>query len=138
MERISRASAFVLLVSYQRRWLTLLANLFAAWVLTGAAVAAPAPLTSDDVAVGGVSLELPVKLPADGKFRTVLTIKNLEFSSGEAARAHLLGVLSMKNEAATGRAVVKLRMAINGEPMEYVFSHTIAAQTHASHPIPCN
>jgi hypothetical protein len=105
------------------------------------ATAAPAmarPLTSDDAALGGVELAKPVTLPADGKFRTVLTIRNLAFSKGEAARALLWGVLSMKNNAATGSDLVKLRMSVNGTPEDHVFSQTIAAQSFASHPIPCN
>jgi hypothetical protein len=111
--------------------------LFLAVAGNGSAMAGPAPLTSDDIAVGGVSLEALMKLPADGKYRTVLAIKNLEFGPGEAARAQLSGVLSMKNNA-RGSTLVRLRMSVNDEPMEYVFSHTIPAQAHASVPIRCN
>jgi hypothetical protein len=96
------------------------------------------PLTSDDAALGGVELVKPVSLPADGKFRTVLTIKGVRFGSGEDARALLWGVLSMRNNAAAGSARVKARMAVNGVPEEHVFSQTVVAKAYASHPIPCD
>ena len=96
------------------------------------------PLTSDDAVLGGVELAKPVQLPTDGKFRTVLTIKGVSFSAGENARALLWGVLSVRNSAASGIALVRARMAVNGIPEEDVFSQTVAAKAYVSHPIPCN
>ncbi|MFO1071086.1 MAG: hypothetical protein U1E14_21430, partial [Geminicoccaceae bacterium] len=96
------------------------------------------PLTSDDAALGGVELSKAVTLPADGKFRTVLTIKGVKFSAGEDARALLWGALSVRNSAVSGNALVKARMAVNGVPEDDVFSQTVAAKAYATHPIPCD
>lgn len=96
------------------------------------------PLTSDDAALGGVELSKALTLPADGKFRTVLTIKGVKFGAGEDARALLWGALSVRNSAAAGNALVRARMVINGVPENEIFSQTVAAKASASHPIPCN
>lgn len=96
------------------------------------------PLTSDDAALGGVELSKAVTLPADGKFRTVLTIKGVKFSAGEDARALLWGALSVSNSAVAGSALVRARMSVNGVPEDEVFSQTVAAKAYATHPIPCN
>ncbi|MFO1049539.1 MAG: hypothetical protein U1E52_16790 [Geminicoccaceae bacterium] len=96
------------------------------------------PLTSDDAALGGVELSKAVTLPADGKFRTVLTIKGVKFSAGEDARALLGGVLSVRNGAATGNALLKARMAVNGIPESEVYLQSVGAGNFASGPIRCN
>ena len=96
------------------------------------------PLTSDDAALGGVELSKAVTLPADGKFRTVLTIKGVKFGAGEDARALLGGVLSVRNDAASGNVLLRARMAINGVPEDEVFFQTASAKSYASVPIRCN
>ena len=115
-------------------------------ILAGALVGLASSATAQTFSSGSTgalgafnpAVNTTVTLPADGKFRTVLTIKGVKFSAGEDARALLGGVLSVRNGAATGNALLKARMAVNGIPESEVYLQSVGAGNFASGPIRCN
>ena len=96
-----------------------------AWVCAAPASAAPRTLTSDNVVFGGRELPKAVPLPGGGKFTTLLTIPDVKLPSVKEARSMTSAAVSAKNSGG-GKAVVRLRLVVNGVPTGGVFSSTLA------------
>src|SRR3954447_14947188 len=96
-----------------------------AWVCAAPASAAPQTLTSDNVVFGGRELAKAVPLPGGGKFTTLLTIPDVKLPSVKEARSMTSAAASAKNSGGR-KAVVRLRLVVNGVPTGGVFSSTLA------------
>jgi hypothetical protein len=99
---------------------------------------AAVPLTTENVAFGGKELASPVILPNTGKYIGLLTIANVALPTVKEARALLQGALSVKAKTGTGKALVRVRMTVNGVPEDEVWSTTLADGAAATVSIQCN
>jgi hypothetical protein len=95
-------------------------------------------LTTANVAFGGKELASPVSLPSTSEYIGLLSIANVALPTVKESRALLQGALSVKSAKGSGKALVRVRMTINGVPEQAVWSTTLPDGGAATVSIQCN